>query len=156
MSKKLAVFAFAFVAFAMVANAQLYKTGDAQLNSALMVMDNDAKKDFSNFSKDMGTTYNVPETKIKTMSDSGMPASDIYMVLETSKASKKPVDDVVKVYNANKEKGWGAIAKELGIKPGSPEFHAMKKGADDRAKKSKSKTEPKKEPTKKDQKAKKQ
>ena len=37
-------------------------------------------------------------------------------------------DQVFKIYNANKGKGWGVIAKELGIKPGSPEFHALKQG----------------------------
>ena len=34
---------------------------------------------------------------------------------------------MVEVYKSNKSKGWGAIAKEMGIKPGSAEFHAMKK-----------------------------
>jgi hypothetical protein len=29
---------------------------------------------------------------------------------------------------ANKGKGWGVIAKNLGIKPGSAEFHALKRG----------------------------
>jgi hypothetical protein len=32
------------------------------------------------------------------------------------------------VYKQSKGKGWGVIAKELGIKPGSPEFHALKRG----------------------------
>jgi hypothetical protein len=27
-----------------------------------------------------------------------------------------------------KGQGWGVIAKSLGIKPGSPEFHALKRG----------------------------
>ena len=142
MTRKLAVLVFVLVTVTMVANAQsnaqLYKTGDRQFNASLEKIDNDAEKDFSNFSKEMGTTYNVPETKIKTMSESGMKAGDIYMVLETAKVSKKPVDEVEKVYKANKDKGWGAISKELGIKPGSPEFHALKKGADAKSKKSKS------------------
>ena len=36
------------------------------------------------------------------------------------------IDDVIISYKKNKEKGWGVIAKEMGIKPGSPEFHALK------------------------------
>ena len=68
-----------------------------------------------------------------------MKAGDIYMVLEIGKLTNKPPDEVVKVYQANKKKGWGAIAKELGIKPGSPEFHALKGDADSKAKKSKEK-----------------
>ena len=31
-------------------------------------------------------------------------------------------------YRNNKGQGWGVIAKNLGIKPGSDEFHALKAG----------------------------
>jgi hypothetical protein len=34
----------------------------------------------------------------------------------------------MKEYQVHKGKGWGVIAKNLGIKPGSKEFHALKKG----------------------------
>jgi hypothetical protein len=85
----------------------------------------------------MSTTYKVPETKVTEMSESGMKAGDIYMALETSRITKKPIDEVIVVYQANKEKGWGAIAKELGIKPGSAEFKAMKSNTDAKNKKSK-------------------
>lgn len=34
----------------------------------------------------------------------------------------------IQTYKANKCKGCGIIAKELGIKPGSAEFHALKNG----------------------------
>jgi len=33
-------------------------------------------------------------------------------------------------YRSGKAKGWGALAKSLGIKPGSKEFHALKNGHD--------------------------
>jgi len=32
------------------------------------------------------------------------------------------------IYQIHQGKGWGAIPKSLGIKPGSKEFHALKKG----------------------------
>jgi uncharacterized protein (UPF0297 family) len=137
MFKKLAVLVFALTVFNTVTRAQ-YKTGDGLFDQALVIIEADAKKDPGLFSKEMAAAYKVPETTVKTMTDSGMKGGDIYMALETSKVTKKPVDEVVKVYEANKEKGWGAISKELGIKPGSPEFHAMKNNADSKAKKSKS------------------
>jgi hypothetical protein len=34
----------------------------------------------------------------------------------------------VDTYKRNKGKGWGVIAQRLGIKPGSAEFHRLKKG----------------------------
>jgi hypothetical protein len=40
------------------------------------------------------------------------------------------IDFVIKQYRSDKGKGWGALAKSLGIKPGSAEFHALKNGHD--------------------------
>ncbi|MFC1533202.1 BON domain-containing protein [Thermodesulfobacteriota bacterium] len=57
-----------------------------------------------------------------------MTASDVYMTVGIAKITNKPIDEVVDEYKANKDKGWGVIAKRLGIKSGSKEFHALKKG----------------------------
>ena len=37
---------------------------------------------------------------------------------------------VLKQYKTSKGKGWGVVAQSLGIKPGSAEFQALKKGQD--------------------------
>ena len=50
------------------------------------------------------------------------------MIFQLGQMSGKQPDRVMAVYTPNKKKGWGAIAKELGIKPGSAEFHALKNG----------------------------
>jgi hypothetical protein len=44
--------------------------------------------------------------------------------------SGRSIDVVTAQYKKNKGRGWGALAKSLGIKPGSPEFHALKRGDD--------------------------
>jgi hypothetical protein len=49
------------------------------------------------------------------------------MAAQLSASLNKPFENVVETYSKNKGKGWGVIAKDMGIKPGSPEFHAMKK-----------------------------
>ncbi|MEY4605009.1 MAG: hypothetical protein RIT43_2301, partial [Bacteroidota bacterium] len=56
----------------------------------------------------------------------GMAIADVFMSFEIAALTKKNVDDVVKSYEKNKDKGWGVIAKEMGIKPGSEQFHALK------------------------------
>jgi len=56
----------------------------------------------------------------------GMTAGDIYLTLEIAKITKKSVNQVVEAYQNNREKGWGTIAKELGIVPGSDEFNQLK------------------------------
>ena len=48
---------------------------------------------------------------------------------ESVEKEKPEIASFVKnTYQAHKGKGWGVIAKELGIKPGSREFHALKNG----------------------------
>ena len=66
----------------------------------------------------------------------GMSAGDIYMTVELAKICHISVDKVVEVYALHKGKGWGVISKELGIKPGSREFHALKDNAKNKGKKS--------------------
>ena len=113
-----------------------YNTGDVQLNASLVKIDDDAKLNFTAFKTDLSLSYNVSERKIDSWSvEFGMKAGDIYLALEIGKLTKKPIDEVIKVYKTNKTKGWGYIAKQLGIKPGSPEFHALKGNADTKAKK---------------------
>jgi hypothetical protein len=52
------------------------------------------------------------------------------MVLRLGELSRHSTSDVLEQYRANKDRGWGALAKSLGIKPGSREFHALKAGHD--------------------------
>ena len=40
--------------------------------------------------------------------------------------SHRSWDEVLREYKENYGKGWGVIAKNLGIKPGSREFHELK------------------------------
>ena len=49
------------------------------------------------------------------------------MTIKLSELIQKPIEVVTKTYQVNRKKGWGVIAKELGIQPGSKEFHALKK-----------------------------
>jgi hypothetical protein len=127
-----------------------YNTGDAQLNISLTQIDANASADQPAFKSQMVAEFNVGEAKISLWStDLGMKPGDIYMALKMATLLKKPADDVVKTYNANKKKGWGAIAKEMGIKPGSAEFKALKAGAGNSAAKGKGKDKSKEKPAKK-------
>jgi hypothetical protein len=54
--------------------------------------------------------------------------ADVYMMGELSQLTGKSVTDVANAYDANRGKGWGAVARSLGIKPGSAQFHQLKRG----------------------------
>ncbi len=111
------------------ANAQ-YNTGDDDLNKTLISIDAEASINFGAFRADISGSYNVAEKKIDYLTANvGMTAGDIYMVVEIARITGKTIDQVVVVYQNDRGKGWGAMAKELGIKPGSPEFHALKGNA---------------------------
>ena len=118
-----------------------YNTGDDELNNSLLTIDANAKLDFGAFKVDISGSYDITEKKLDYLSvEIEMSAGDIYMTIELAKITEKSVDDVVTVYTKNKNKGLRVIAKELGIKPGSTEFHALKGKTKDKGKeKSKSK-----------------
>jgi hypothetical protein len=60
-------------------------------------------------------------------------------MLELGRIAKKPPATVLEVYKKNKSQGWGAVAQAVGIKPGSPEFKALKAKASERNRKLKAK-----------------
>lgn len=114
----------------IVSNAQTLTfkptTGDKELNTVLTDVNNKAIKDISAFKKDVNTSFNIAESVIDKALKILAPG-DVFMAAQLSITANKPFNDVVTIYQKDKAKGWGVIAKELGIKPGSPEFHAMKK-----------------------------
>jgi hypothetical protein len=53
---------------------------------------------------------------------------DVYFACALAKLAGRPCRYVVDLWERDHGKGWGAIAKQLGIKPGSAEFHRLKRG----------------------------
>ena len=125
----------------VISNAQvLFNTGNAELDVDLGKINANAKLDFGAFKTNMELSYNISDKKIDHLSISvKMEPAEIYLSLELSKLSGKSIDQVVEIYEVNKDKGWGFIAKELGIKPGSPEFHSLKENTKNKGAKGKSK-----------------
>lgn len=103
---------------------------DPSLDFSLTQLNAAARLDFGSFKANIGLSYNLSASKIEYMHVSlRMQPSDIFMAAELSVLCGMPIDRVVVVYQKNKHKGWGHIAKQLGIKPGSAKFHALKKKA---------------------------
>lgn len=87
----------------------------------------EASKDKGGFDAEIAADFGIPIPKLNEMrAKFGMKDGDIYMACEIGKQANKPIDEVINQYKKNKSKGWGYIAKEMGIKPGSPEFKALK------------------------------
>lgn len=54
--------------------------------------------------------------------------ADAFMGFQLGQMARQPYQRDVEAYQTRRGKGWGVIAKSLGIKPGSSEFHALKRG----------------------------
>ena len=87
-----------------------------------------AQADLPGFSARLSTQFGTPVPKVQAVIKSVQQPADAFMILQLGQMSGKQPERVLAVYAPNKNKGWGAIAKELGIKPGSAEFHALKNG----------------------------
>ena len=89
-----------------------------------------AQMDPSGFKVMLGARFQIGDVNIQTVISNVEQPADAYMVLRLAEMSHQSPDLVIKKYKAKRKSGWGEIAKSLGIKPGSKEFHALKNGHD--------------------------
>ena len=89
-----------------------------------------AQADPDGFRAQLATRFHVGDVKINAVISNVGNQADAYMVMRLAEISHRPVDYVTREYKANRGRGWGVMAKNLGIKPGSREFKALKAGHD--------------------------
>ena len=98
------------------------------LDSFLDEIEIRASKDIGSFRLDLKLTFDVSDGTLDGLFQVMTDPSDVYMCLRVGEIAEQPIDRVVDEYQRQKGQGWGVIAKNLGIKPGSDEFHALKAG----------------------------
>lgn len=76
----------------------------------------------------VGSHFGVPFSDVELIAGTVGSLADAFMVLQIGRWTGLSRDRIMGTYGAKKGQGWGAIAKDLGIKPGSAEFHALKNG----------------------------
>ena len=104
-------------------------TGDVELNATLGNLNLEARGNLPEFIANLSVTYKVSQETVENLLvKEAMTPADAYMTVGLANITEKPIETVVETYKANRGKGWGVIAKQLGIKPGSKEFHALKNG----------------------------
>jgi len=89
-----------------------------------------AEADQSGFRARLATRFNLGDAQIKVVLGNVEKPADAYMVFRLGEMSNQPTERVIEKYKSGHGKGWGVLAKSLGIKPGSKEFHALKQGHD--------------------------
>ncbi len=89
-----------------------------------------AEANFVDFRAKLAARFNIGPAQVEAVISNFPKAADAYVALRLGEMSGRPIDDVMQNYKANQGRGWGVVAKSLGIKPGSKEFHALKRGDD--------------------------
>lgn len=126
----LSMFAFSMFAFSagITFNAM---TGDSVLDTTLENLNIEAKTNLDDFTASISISYGVSkETVTKLIVEDKMEPADVYMTFEIATVQNQPVDTVLAVYKKNKGKGWGVMAQDMGIKPGSESFKELKENTE--------------------------
>lgn len=127
MKKAIILFAaLAFCAAAGFGQALSFGLGDSGLEASLNEIGAGAKLDLPGFTAEVSLQWGIPRAQIQASLGQGLAPAEAYLAAALASISKKPLDTVVAAYKKNKAAGWGALAKSLGIKPGSKEFKALK------------------------------
>jgi len=101
-------------------------TRAGELKSFLQELNVSASADLGSFKADLSVTFGESGPKIDGLFALMDSPADVYMTLRIGELADRPIDQVVEVHRQYKGQGWGVIAKNMGIKPGSAEFHALK------------------------------
>ena len=104
-----------------------FALASSDLDGFIKNLNLEAKADLGAFKARISTQFGVPIPKVESVMASVGTPGDAYMCFRVGQVASHPVEVVMKEYQARKGQGWGVIAKNLGIKPGSKEFHALKK-----------------------------
>lgn len=102
-----------------------FNTGDQELNTHLSDINSYAKSNMELFRKDMSDKFGVTREQLDQLitKERRQPA-DVYYGYNLAQVTGKSFPTIIKM--RTDKKGWGSIAEDLGIKPGSNEFKALK------------------------------
>ncbi len=91
----------------------------ASLDSFLSSVNVQARADLPGFHAKVSAQFGVPVPQVEAVLAKVATPADAFMVFQLGQMAHRPPETVVHTYQTHKGKGWGVIAKELGIKPGS-------------------------------------
>lgn len=105
------------------------RTGDVWVDSRLGEINDYGRRYRDPFVGEMTGYYGAPRSLIVELLDRRRWApADVYYACALAHSLGIPCANVVREYDRNPGLGWGNVAKHYGIKPGSPAFHALKRG----------------------------
>ncbi|MDQ3495553.1 MAG: hypothetical protein M3485_08570 [Pseudomonadota bacterium] len=105
------------------------RTGDVWVDNRLGEINDYGHRYRDPFINEMNQHYGAPRPLLVELLDQRRWApADVYYACSIGHALRVPCRDIVRDYDRNPGQGWGVLAQRRGIKPGSPAFHALKRG----------------------------
>ena len=87
-----------------------------------------AEADLGKFRTGLGVHFGASVPEIDLVMKAVKNPGDAALCLWLGDQSQQPIEQVLHEYQNNKNQGWGALAKKMGIKPGSDAFKTLKSG----------------------------
>lgn len=106
----------------------LAPNANADLDGFLGHLNVRARADLPGFRAKVSAQFGIPVPQVQGVIDIMPTPGDAFMCFQIGEMTGRSPRAVADVFNRQRGKGWGAMAHELGIKPGSAEFHALKRG----------------------------
>lgn len=105
------------------------RTGDVWVDTRLGEINQYGHQYRDPFIGELTGHYGAPHALVLELLDRRRWApADVYYACAIAHALGRPCIEVVREYDRAPGQGWGAVAQRMGIKPGSREFHALKRG----------------------------
>ncbi len=103
------------------------RSGDAWVDARLGDMNVFARGDLDGFVDEVVVSFGAPRYLVREyVVDRRWAPGDVYYACAIAHYTRRPCIEVIRIWETDHGHGWGVVAQRLGIKPGSPEFHALK------------------------------
>ena len=105
------------------------RSGDVWVDSQLDDVNRYGSRYRQPFIDEMVRYYGAPRDLVSTLLvERNWAPGDVYYACAIAQILGRPCRHVADVWERDHGQGWGNVAKQLGIKPGSAEFHRLKRG----------------------------
>ena len=102
-------------------------SGDVWVDARLGDFNVYASGNLDGFVDEVVVSYGAPRVLVREyVVERRWPPGDVYYACALAHYSHHRCEYVLDLWERDHGRGWGVIAKRLGIKPGSPAFHALK------------------------------
>lgn len=104
------------------------RSGDAWVDAQLADINRYGLRYREPFIDEMARYHGAPRELVGELLQRQWAPGDIYFACALAQLAGRPCRYVAEQWERDHALGWGALAQRMGIKPGSPEFHRLKRG----------------------------